>query len=262
MLCRCALEKIDGNGLLPIRAADRAFPTALGFRRFLQATIWETMFDAPKPDPLARRRLPRLASLPAEVVRRWPAAETPLLSGGLDLASLPIAHSVAAGRTAGRTDCRPESVEKFPRHKLSAYAEDRNQPEADGSSGLSPYLHFGHISIHEIFRDLIEKEEWTPRHLPEKPSGRRNGWWKMSVPAEEFLDEIITWREIGLNACIRLANFDRYESLPAWAQATLAKHAADKRPKRLRAGRFRRGGNPRRFVERSAKSACPRGANP
>jgi deoxyribodipyrimidine photo-lyase len=92
-------------------------------------------------------------------------------------------------------------------------------------------MHFGHISVHKIFHDLIETEAWTPQRLPEKPSGRRNGWWQMSEPAEEFLDEIITWREIGLNACAQLANFDRYESLPAWARATLAKHAADKRPK-------------------------------
>jgi deoxyribodipyrimidine photo-lyase len=91
-------------------------------------------------------------------------------------------------------------------------------------------LHFGHISIHEIFRDLIEKEAWTPQRLPEVVSGRRTGWWKMSSAAEEFLDEIITWREIGLNACTWLANFDRYESLPAWARATLAEHATDERP--------------------------------
>ena len=29
------VEAVDGNGLLPLRAADRAYPTAHGFRRFL-----------------------------------------------------------------------------------------------------------------------------------------------------------------------------------------------------------------------------------
>ena len=80
---RVRIEKIDGNGLLPMRAADRAFATASAFRRFLQATLREHMFDSPQPDPLVRRRLPRLESLPAEIARRWPAVDTRLLTGGL-----------------------------------------------------------------------------------------------------------------------------------------------------------------------------------
>ena len=225
------IEKIDGNGLLPMRAADRAFSTAAAFRRFLQATIREYMFDTPQPNPLTRRRFPRLDLLPAEIVRRWPAAEAPLRSSGFELAALPIDHRVKPVELPGGHVAAAKVWNHFLRTKLARYSEDRNQPDTEGASGLSPYLHFGHISVHKIFHDLIETEAWTPQRLPEKPSGRRNGWWQMSEPAEEFLDEIITWREIGLNACAQLANFDRYESLPAWARATLAKHAADKRPK-------------------------------
>ena len=33
------LETVDGNGILPLDAADRSFPTAYAFRRFLQATL-------------------------------------------------------------------------------------------------------------------------------------------------------------------------------------------------------------------------------
>jgi deoxyribodipyrimidine photo-lyase len=224
------IEKIDGNGLLPMRVADRAFATASAFRRFLQATLREHMFDSPQPDPLARRRLPRLESLPAEIARRWPAVEARLLISGFSLAALPIDHRVGPVELHGGHLAASTAWRNFLDKKLARFAEDRNQPEAEGSSGLSPYLHFGHISVHEIFCNLIAKEAWTPRQLPEKPSGRRNGWWQMGLPAEEFLDELITWREIGLNACTWLANYDRYESLPAWARATLAKHAADKRP--------------------------------
>jgi deoxyribodipyrimidine photo-lyase len=224
------IEKIDGGGLLPTRAADRAFSTALAFRRFLQATLREHMFDSPQPNPLACRRLPRLESLPAEIAIRWPAVETRLFSGGFNLASLPIDHRVGPVELHGGPVAAGKVWRNFLRTKLARYAEDRNQPEADGASGLSPYLHFGHISVHQIFRDLIEKEAWTPQRLPEKPCGRRNGWWHMSGPAEEFLDEIITWREIGWNACTWLADYDCYESLPGWARATLAKHAGDARP--------------------------------
>ncbi|HSF40677.1 MAG TPA: deoxyribodipyrimidine photolyase, partial [Thermoanaerobaculia bacterium] len=55
-------------------------------------------------------------------------------------------------------------------------------------------------------------------------------WWGMSAPAEKFLDEVITWREVGYNMASRREDFERYESLPEWAQATLAKHAKDRRP--------------------------------
>ena len=50
-----------------------------------------------------------------------------------------------------------------------------------------------------------------------------------STTAESFLDEAITWRELGLNFCSKRADYDRYESLPLWARQTLEEHAADPR---------------------------------
>jgi deoxyribodipyrimidine photo-lyase len=49
----------------------------------------------------------------------------------------------------------------------------------------------------------------------------------MSEAAEGFLDELITWRELGFNMCWQNPDYDQYESLPAWAQATLADHETD-----------------------------------
>jgi deoxyribodipyrimidine photolyase len=48
--------------------------------------------------------------------------------------------------------------------------------------------------------------------------------------AEKFLDEAITWREVGYNMASHREDFERYESLPDWARATLAKHEKDTRP--------------------------------
>ena len=54
----------------------------------------------------------------------------------------------------------------------------------------------------------------------------------MSPTAEAFLDELVTWREIGFNMCWQQpGDYDRYESLPAWAQRTLARHGRDRRPR-------------------------------
>jgi deoxyribodipyrimidine photo-lyase len=57
--------------------------------------------------------------------------------------------------------------------------------------------------------------------------GRREGWWGASAEAEAFLDQLVTWRELGFNMCHRRADYDRFASLPAWGRATLKKHVRD-----------------------------------
>ena len=53
------LEAVDGDGLFPARATERAFTTAASFRRFLQKTLHEHLDVFPAADPLGGRRLPR-----------------------------------------------------------------------------------------------------------------------------------------------------------------------------------------------------------
>lgn len=225
------IEKIDGNGLLPLRAADQAFPTAYAFRRFLQRTLREHLLDAPKADPFAKVELPRLESLPDSIRRRWPAASSRLLAGeGRALAKLPINHSVPTAPTVGGPAAARARWKAFLSKRLPSYPELRNQPEADATSGLAPYLHFGHVSAHELFHGLARQEGWSPGNLSEKITGSREGWWGMSEAAEAFLDQLVTWREVGFNFCTHRSDYDDYQSLPQWAKATLAKHARDDRP--------------------------------
>ncbi|MEQ9323841.1 MAG: deoxyribodipyrimidine photolyase, partial [Polyangiaceae bacterium] len=54
--------------------------------------------------------------------------------------------------------------------------------------------------------------------------------WGMSAGAEAFLDELVTWREVGLNMCFHRDDYDQLESLPDWAKKTIAEHADDERP--------------------------------
>ena len=46
-----ALEAVDSNGLLPLRAADRDYSTAYAFRRFLQKSLPGHLFETPQVDP-------------------------------------------------------------------------------------------------------------------------------------------------------------------------------------------------------------------
>jgi deoxyribodipyrimidine photo-lyase len=224
------VETIDGNGLLPLRAAPRAFPTAYALRRFLQRTLPDHLLDAPLANPLSRADIPRLERLPPSLVRRWPAANERMLAGDLgELRKLPIDHHVAPVATAGGTTAARRRWQAFLRNQLALYPDQRNQPEADATSGLAPYLHFGHISPHEVFHTLARHKDWSPDRLSQQVTGQREGWWGMSAAAEAFLDQVITWRELGLNCCFHRPDYDRYESLPPWARATLAKHARDLR---------------------------------
>lgn len=233
-----AVEAVDSNGLLPLRAADRAFPTAYAFRRFLQKTLPQHLCDPPLDDPLARlsgeRGFPRLRSLPREIVERWPPADASLRNGGAErrrvLAGLPIDHAVGPAETVGGARAARRTLQTFLDHRLARYREQRSEPQADVSSGLSPYLHFGHISVHEVLARLAAVEEWTPAHVGPSAHGKREGWWGMSAAAEAFLDELVTWREVGYNFCAQRDDYDRYESLPDWALRTLEAHAGDARP--------------------------------
>ena len=65
--------------------------------------------------------------------------------------------------------------------------------------------------------------------LSRKTAGKRSGWWGMSAAAEAFLDQLVTWRELGFNYCSRRKNYTRYDSLPPWALETLGLHGEDPR---------------------------------
>jgi deoxyribodipyrimidine photo-lyase len=224
------MEQVDSNGILPMRAADRVFPSAYVFRRFLQKMLPDYLLEHPEPEPLKGVRLPRLTGIPKKIIKRWPMATDSLLKANSNLlASLPIDHNVPMVDERGGPSRAIQILRAFVERRLSSYVEKRNQPEEEATSGLSPYLHFGHISAHKIFHEIMEKERWFIDRLSSKADGRRRGWWGMGETAEAFLDQLITWRELGFNICWQRHDYDRYESLPSWALETLNIRKMDER---------------------------------
>ena len=224
------VEKVDGNGLYPMRDADRVFTTAVSFRRHLQKNLRAHLAARPKRDPLSGVSL-RPAALPAEISRRWPRASAALLRGDpAALAALPIDHTVGVAPRRGGAEAAAEVLRSFLDHKLDRYAEERSHPDSDAQSGLSPYLHFGHVSVHEVFEHLVKRTGWTAKKLAPKAHGSREAWWNASPEADAFLDEIVTWRELGYNMCALRDDYDHFETLPAFALHTLKAHARDPRP--------------------------------
>ncbi len=226
------LEAVDSCDLLPLRATDAVFPSAYAFRRFFQKAAAPHLATFPLPDPLAGTPLPPPPPLPAEIAARWPpAAPEELRRPWLALARLPIDHGVGpvpdtpGGPAAGRN-----ALHRFLTERLPRYAHGRNHPDEGACSGLSPYLHFGHVSVPEVFAALAAQEGWTAERLAARASGRRTGFWGMSEAAEAFLDELLIWRELGYGFAAKRDDGERYESLPAWARATLDAHRTDRRP--------------------------------
>ncbi len=226
------LERVDASGLIPFRATDKAYSRAHDFRRYLQKELPRYLDRGPKEHPLQGYSLPRLPKLPDPVTAKWPAASDALLDGAEGaLDELPIDHSV--GVVEDFPGGRAAALERLDRFmaEFDAYSKDRNHPDAEATSQLSAYLHFGYVSTHEILARIAEREEWTPDDVSESTKGSREGWWGMSEAAESYLDELVTWREVGFNMCaVRPDDYDDYESLPDWAKTTLAEHEDDPRP--------------------------------
>lgn len=227
------LERVDSNGLLPLRAADRVFTTARSFRIFLQRNLRPHLAALPEPDPLRRAGLPALGALPEAITARWPAAPAALLEGDASaLATLPIDHAVAPAPTHGGAGAGERALARFLDERLERYVAERDDPDAEVTSGLSPYLHWGHISAHEVLAALARREgRWAPDRLGGESSGAREGFWGMSPAAEAFLEQLVTWREIGFNMCALRPDHLQLASLPGWARDTLEEHARDPRPR-------------------------------
>lgn len=226
---RTRLEAVDANGLVPMRTPGRCFVTAYSFRAYLQAHLRPHLAEWPAPLDFAG--LPRLDELPGPVSTRWRFTPTDDLDApDRMIAALPIDHGVPMVPTRGGHAAAAAALTRFVDRALAGYTDDRNQPSIAGTSRLSPYLHFGHIGAHEVFNALMTREQWTSRKLAAKGGGAKAGWWGASPAAEAYLDQLITWRELGFNMCVeRPDDYDAYASLPNWARATLGAHARDRR---------------------------------
>jgi deoxyribodipyrimidine photo-lyase len=226
------LETVDSNGLMPLAAVPQAYPAAVHLRRFMQGNLRAHLAHLPARKPDFSQLPPRLPELPAGVVEQWAPVSQALLDGSRSaLAALPIDHDVPVVSLKGGTVAARKALQAFVAQRLASYHEHHSHPDDRGTSRLSPYLHFGHISSHEVFEAVMRHERWNLGKLGPRPTGARAGWWGVNPGAEAFLDQLVTWRELGFNTCAKRPHeYDTYEGLPGWAQHTLSSHERDPRP--------------------------------
>ena len=219
------LEVVDGNGLLPVRAIDRAYPSAAHFRRALQKLLPAHLSLLPRARPFEGAPFVRGAKVPASILARGPAAQ---LDGPAPWATLPIDHTVPPSTTLkGGSVIGQRRLADFVATGLARY-DERSHPDSESASTLSPWLHFGHVGAHEAFVAVARHEQFDPTRAGHVTSGAKQGFWGMSANAEAFLDELVTWRELAANGALYLPGFESF-TLPAWAHASLDKHSSDPR---------------------------------
>ena len=229
--CPVELISVDSCGLLPLRATERRFQRAYDLRRFIQRTLVEELSSLPRPRP-SLRDIPTLTPSIIHALDRLRPSQRAVEEGETAslLQGLPIDPTVTTTAKEGGHEAARCALLAFQRDGLDLYDEKRNHPDYDGTSGLSPYLHYGHLSAFEIFEAVTGREEWSPNQLSERANGQREGWWGLSASAEAFLDQLITWRELGLQRSAKLGRPEGYLDLPEWARLTLEEHRGDARP--------------------------------
>jgi deoxyribodipyrimidine photo-lyase len=113
------------------------------------------------------------------------------------------------GLTGGRAEGR-QRLRTFLRRRLASYDEDRNHPERDGTSLLSPYLHFGQLGPREIARAVEDAGSSQP-------------------DTEAFLEQLVVRRELAVNFVTFNPRYDSLDGCEPWALRTLSRHARDRR---------------------------------
>nr|XP_019958265.1 PREDICTED: deoxyribodipyrimidine photo-lyase-like [Paralichthys olivaceus] len=103
-------------------------------------------------------------------------------------------------------------LESFIDVRLKVYDNQRNDPNVNALSQLSPWLRFGHISAQRVA-------------LQVESSGKKAG-----QNISSFIEELVVRRELTDNFCFYNKKYDRVEGAYEWAQKTLKDHAKDERP--------------------------------
>ncbi len=195
-----AVHVFDGNGILPMRAfaAEQYSAKVLRDRaRRMFPEYWRA-FDDPKP----RYQFKGNLDLP-----RYDG-EAPQSAA----ASCAIDHNVAPVGTIGGRDTALATLDTFVREGLPGFAEMHNRSIAH-TSGMSSYLHFGHIGIHELAETIM---------LSDAPD----------LDVDAFIESAVIRRELSFNMCFFRDDYASLVALPDWAKRTLDKHRGDRRSPR------------------------------
>jgi deoxyribodipyrimidine photo-lyase len=114
----------------------------------------------------------------------------------------------------GGTHAALRRLKIFTGRLLEDYDVQRNRPETEGTSCMSPYLHFGHIGPVTIALAVDAAAKEDP---------------KLKAARDGYFNELIVWRELAINFVRYTPKYDSPECAEIWAKTTIAEHARDER---------------------------------
>lgn len=190
----CAFYEVDAHNVVPCRRAS--FKQEFGAYT-IRPKIHKVLEEYLVPFPLVKKQKPA-----SELIKNnWKAARKSLK---VDM-QVPEVTWCLPGENAGKN-----TLKNFIKDRLLMYGEDRNDPNKNAQSNLSPYLHFGNISAQRVVLEIMAADS-------------------RSKSAQDFLEELIIRKELSDNFCFYNQKYDSTEGFPNWAKKTLADHAKDKR---------------------------------
>ncbi len=189
---------VDSATVIPAKLITKAHSAARWIRPELMGRLHEWLHPVGDLEPVNRGAI----EWPFEPVE--PGADVaPLVARCAIDHGVPPARGWTGGTVAGR-----RRLDWWLEHGLPRYLE-RDDPNVDCTSKLSPFLHFGHLSPQEV---LVAARE----------AGPDASWTK-------FLDEMLVWRELAFNFCRHEPRHRTLAAIPDWARTELAEHEGDAR---------------------------------
>jgi deoxyribodipyrimidine photo-lyase len=193
----CPFFTVDADVVVPTAVIGREHWAARTIRPRLHEHLAQFLVRDPAVRarvPWGRKQVPRSldprGSLPGRIAADRRVEPVASLRGGPAQAKARLRH--------------------FLREQLDGYARRRNRPDLDGTSQLSPYLHFGHIGPREVA--LAVRDAEAP-----------------AVDKAAFLEQLIVRRELAVSFVRFNSAYDRLEGCERWGQHTLRRHAGDER---------------------------------
>ena len=102
---------------------------------------------------------------------------------------------------------------EFITQRIKRYDDDRNLPTKHALSCLSPYFHFGQLSVQRAILAVTTKEVKA----------------KAGKSVDAFVEETVVRRELSDNYCFYNPNYDNYDGAHDWAKKSIEEHRRDKR---------------------------------
>jgi deoxyribodipyrimidine photo-lyase len=200
----CRVLAVDSVGVVPAATFHKEEYAARTIRPKIAKVLAHSV--EPVDDRPPKRPLPPALLAPLQV--DWLDIERCRIDD--EVARCEVDHAVRAVETVGGLEAARALLHAFAGDGLHGYAERRRNPsDTGGSSRLSPYLHNGMISPLEVVSAVREAAP--------------------SAQSEAFLNEMLTWRELSLNFCLRNPDHGSLAALPDWVHRSMAAHADDPR---------------------------------